>query len=150
MNALVRLSVFSVFMHLPDSRLKEILLDGHYIAEEDAIAADRYARQRHTSITDFLYTRGLITEGLLGQAIAEYYQLPFADLHAFPPTREQVLRIPEALARTYRMVLFRDERNKIVVATDELDHQANVKAALKKLFAERPFRSHTRPQANWI
>ncbi len=93
-------------MNLDKLNLKEILLNGAYVTTGDIRRAEDFAKSRHTTFIDYLLTEGLITRDLLGQAIAEHFAVPYADLSSNQPTAEQVLKIPESIAKKYRVVLF--------------------------------------------
>jgi len=122
-------------MHLDNRQIKEILTSGNYVEPEDLAAAEKYSAQRHVPLTDYLFTKGLLSTDILGQAIAEYHGMTFADLSSAPPARDQVLRIPEDVAREYRAVLYKEEKKRVVVATDEPTQGAALKSVLKKTFA---------------
>lgn len=117
---------------LNEQKLLEILLHEHYITEEDAQAARTYAAGNRGSARDYLASHGIITPDLIGQAIAELYFLPYADLNSHPPTHEQVMRIPEDLARTLRVVLFGQDADKSTIATDRPNQE--LEARVQPLF----------------
>ena len=73
----------------------------------------------------------------MGQAIAESFRIPFADLTSRQPSREQVTKIPEALAKKHRIVLFEQTPEKIVLATD-IPVQQYPKAELSQIFPNIP------------
>lgn len=101
-----------------DSIIKQILLKENYISEEHAIKAKEYAKQKNSSIVEYLLNQGLITHALLGQAVAEFYKLPYADLSNNAPTSTQVLAFPEELAHKLRVVLFKWDDQSVTIATD--------------------------------
>lgn len=76
-------------------------------------------------------TEGLINKELLGQAIAEAYGVPYADLEAVPPSREQVLKIPEEIAKKYHIVYFGSSDESEIIATDN-PGQTGLKEELEK------------------
>jgi len=67
---------------------------------------------------DTLYSKGLMTKDILGQAIAEHYDVPYSDLNSQIPNRDQVMIIPEDIAKNYRVILFKNYIDGFVVATD--------------------------------
>jgi len=123
-------------MKFDDKTIKEILLKENYITEEDVKSAEDFAKTHHASFIEYLLQENLITKDLLGQAIAESFKVPYADLNSTLPTPEQVQKIPEAIAKKYRTVLFAEEKNKIVVATDNPQDQ-NLLPELEKLFSDK-------------
>src|SRR3989338_8195271 len=119
---------------LDDKAMQEILLKGNYVTEEDVKRAEDFAKTHHTSFLEYLLQENLIIKDLLGQAIAEFLTVPYADLNSTPPTAEQVQKIPEEIAKKYRAVIFSEAKGKIVIATDTPDDK-NLLPELTKLFA---------------
>ncbi|HEV7453921.1 MAG TPA: GspE/PulE family protein, partial [Candidatus Saccharimonadales bacterium] len=105
----------------------------NYISAEDSAAAEQ-AAQDSAGYIDYLIRQELLSQSLLGQALAEGYKLPFADLTAKPPTKEQVAMIPEDTARAMRIVVIRNEPQNIAMATDA--PEAIDPAQLKALFPQ--------------
>ena len=104
---------------MTDSKIRDILLSEDYISDEDIKKAEEFAASHHTSIVDYLLAENLLTKDLFGQAIAESYGVDYADLNSFQPSRDQVLKIPENLAKKYNAVLFNENDSEVVVATDD-------------------------------
>ncbi len=98
-------------------KLKEILVREAYISPEDSKAAEAVAKDS-AGYLDYLIRGELLSKTLLGQALAESFKLPFADLSAYPSSKELVAKIPEADARAQRVVIARDDESGVVVATD--------------------------------
>src|SRR3989344_6549112 len=93
-------------MNISDQKISDILLKGDYITGDDLKKADDYTKLNHVSIIDYLISEQLINFDLLGQALAEFFKVPYADLNSNIPPTEQVLKISEDIARKYRLVLF--------------------------------------------
>ena len=106
-------------LRIDNTQLKEALLAGSYVSKEDLERAEKHSHDTHVSIVDFLLAKNLLTLDVLGQAMAESLGVPHADLNAYPPSREQVLRIPERLGRGSRVVIFAQQPDSVVVATDD-------------------------------
>lgn len=119
-----------------DEVIKDILTREGYVVPEDIEKAESYAKENQTSIVDYLLNHELITKDLLGQAVAEAYGIPYADLNSNSPPREQVLRIPAAEARKLRAVLFLEHNDRVVVATDN-PTIPNLRTELEKLFSPK-------------
>lgn len=99
-------------------KIEEILLEGNYVEKDDIEKGREFAKSRKGSILDYLLKEEKITKDLLGQAFSEYFGIPYADINSKPPTREQVLKIPEKIARKRRLVIFKEDENNIILATD--------------------------------
>src|SRR3989344_86888 len=116
-----------------NTKLKEILIRGSYLSEEDLKQAEKKAEDQHADLDNVLLQGGLLTKDLLGQALAESWGVPYSDLNSNMPLREQVLEIPEKDAREYRIVLFSKKDDAITVATD-YPAQEGLKEKLVSLF----------------
>jgi type IV pilus assembly protein PilB len=114
-------------------KIKAFLVKEDYISAEDSAAAEQTARDSAGYI-DYLIRQDLLTKTLLGQALAEGYKLPFADLTAKPPTKEQVMLIAEDAARAMRIVVVRSGGGNVAVATDSPESINTVQ--LKALFPQ--------------
>lgn len=86
--------------------IQDVLLKGNYVSKEDIKKAQVWAKTNRSTVLEYLLTESIITKDLLGQAVAEHYHVPYADLNTKIPSREQVLKIPQDIATTYRVVLF--------------------------------------------
>ncbi|MFH1253106.1 MAG: GspE/PulE family protein [Candidatus Uhrbacteria bacterium] len=114
---------------------QKILVEENYLTEKDITNAEAYAKLHHADSLDFLFSEGLITKDLFGQAVAEFYKLSYADLNSHQPVKEQVLKIPEALAKNQRVILFREEKDKVTLTTDRPDQ--TISEEIKKLFPKK-------------
>jgi type IV pilus assembly protein PilB len=120
-------------MQLSDDNLKRILLSENYITEADLKQSESFAEEHGTSFIEYLMTEGILDKDLLGQAIAESFHVPYSDLNSNQPSVEQVLKIPEEIARKYRVVLFSDTggATKLKVSSSS----GNVPSGMQRLFA---------------
>ena len=97
--------------------LKAILLQGNYISEADSAAAEA-ATHDSTGYVDYLIRADVLSKTLLGQALAEGYKLPFANLGVNQLSKDDVANIPEAVGRASRVVFVKMADNIVVVASD--------------------------------
>ena len=98
-------------------KIKTLLLKENYISAEDSAAAETVAHDSAGYI-EHLIRQEILTKSLLGQALAEGYKLPFVDLSAHPPTKDQVSLIPEESGRAMRIVVTRMDDQTVTLATD--------------------------------
>lgn len=102
----------------PDVKtIKSILVKENYISEADSQAAEA-ASHDSAGYVDFLMRQQLLDKPLLGQALAESYALPFADLTVNPITKELIAKIPEDVARDLRIVFVKESDKVTAIATD--------------------------------
>jgi type II secretory ATPase GspE/PulE/Tfp pilus assembly ATPase PilB-like protein len=113
--------------------IPDILLQANYVSAEDIKKAKEASKKQHVSVVDFLLRENLVTKDLLGQAVAEFFKMPYADLNTNLPSKEQVLKIPEDIAKKRRLVLFREGDKSVIVTTDK-PQQTQLLATLKKIF----------------
>lgn len=119
-------------MKFDDKTIREILIKGNYVTEEDVKKSEDLGKSHHASFIEYLLQENLITKDLLGQAIAESFNVPYADLNSTIPAPEQVHKIPEEIAKKYRAVIFAEEKDKVVITTDDPKNK-NLLPELEKL-----------------
>lgn len=105
-------------MNISDDKIVEILVNGSYVSNDDIKKIRSKNKNTKSSLVEDLYNSNLLNKDLLGQAIAEYFNVPYSDLNSLVPEREQVLLIPEEIAKKYNVVFFRETPDQIIVSTD--------------------------------
>jgi type II secretory ATPase GspE/PulE/Tfp pilus assembly ATPase PilB-like protein len=120
-------------MKMEEKQIKEILLGQSFVSEEDMKIAEANSKRKKSSVVDELLTSGVLVPDLLGQALAEFYKVPYSDLNSNLPSREQVKKIPEGVAKKLRVVLFKEEDKEVVITTDN-PTQKTIATAVKTLF----------------
>lgn len=123
-------------MDFDNELLKKILLEGDYIEELEIKKAEDYIKEYRGSLIDYLFYKEIISKDMLGQAIADYFNIPYSDLNSKIPPKEQVLLIPEDVAKKFRAVLFSENKNKIIIATDNPDNP-DLKNTMQSLFPNK-------------
>ena len=129
--------IFIRTMAIDDQTLQEILLKQNYITADDVKRGEQYLKKNRGTLVEFLLAEDLVTKDLIGQATAESLGVPYADLNSYEPTDEQVMKIPEAVARQYRVALFREDAKQLLLTTDNPGAEG-LKEALQKLFPKPP------------
>ena len=123
-------------MKFDDATIKKILLDGNYITKEDIKNGEDYIENFRGTFLDYLISEGITTEDIIGQAIAESFNLSYSNLNVHQPSKDQVLLIPEEVAKEFRVVLFKKEDKEVVVATDD-PLKEKLKETLEKIFLNK-------------
>lgn len=103
---------------MSDEEILEILVAAQYIMAEDREEALEESNNDPHQAIRYLLKEDVITEGIMGQAIAEYMEVPFYDLGTMSPSKEEVYKIPEDIARELRIVVFQETDDVVKVATD--------------------------------
>lgn len=120
--------------NLDIKNIKEILITGNYISDEDAKKAEAIAKESNISFVDALLRDGLVNSDIVGQATAESFKVPYADLNSAAISADQVRLIPEDTAKKLRIVLFKNEDEKEVVVTTDNPLQEGLAKELQALF----------------
>lgn len=123
-------------MKIDDSKLLEILEKESYVAAEEIKKAAKFIKDHETSATDYLLTAGLVTTDLLGQAISESLDVPFADLDSRPPSSDLISRLPASFAKKYRAVLFEEDPREVTLASDDPLNK-NFQKEAKSIFSKK-------------
>ncbi len=116
--------------------VKKVLLDQHYITEEDVTRGMAYEKENKGLFLEYLLNEAIINRSTLGLAIAEFYKLAFVDLDARAPGAEEIARIPEDIAKANRLVFLKEEKDTVSVATD-MPENKNSAAVLKNVFPNK-------------
>ncbi len=124
-------------MIVDNQNIKEILIQGNYISEEDAKRAEDLAKKGVISFVDALLRDGVVNSDIVGQAIAESFKVPYADLNSAAITAEQIRIIPEEVAKRLRVVLFDNNDEKEVIITTDNPQLEGLEKELKELFKGR-------------
>lgn len=106
-------------MNLENSALKDILVKSGIVNEKDFDDAQNSANFLGKPIEEVLIFRGLITEDALAKLVSEHLGVPFIDISKHQIPDEILNKIPEKLARSYRMVPFALEGNQLKVAMED-------------------------------
>lgn len=86
-------------MSLDDVQLKKLLLDQHYLEEQDLSE-----KPIDVPLVDYVLDTQILTKSLLGQALAEHAALPYIDISRQSIDDDMLLAIPESYARGHRVV----------------------------------------------
>ncbi len=121
-------------MNIDTNNIKELLINGNYISAEDAEKAEALAKQSEISFVDALLRDGVVNSDIVGQATAEAYNVPYADLNSAAISADQIRKIPEETAKKLRVVLFDEEKEDEVIVTTDNPLQEGITAELQPLF----------------
>jgi len=116
---------------LNEKQIKEILISSGFVDPNDIKKGEKNAKAQRINLKDYLLNKGIITNDILGQALAGYYKVSYADLNSIIPARELILKIPEKIAKKYNLIAFKETQKEIIVTTDN-PKQNNIIDELKK------------------
>lgn len=112
-------------MHIAEDKLKSLLEKTGLVDEKTFNDARDEAARLGQEITDVLVGRGVLTEEYLLEALEPYFGVPIIDLKQVVIPKETLELLPEAYAKTKRVILFEyDAAKKIakVAMADPLDY----------------------------
>ncbi len=93
-------------------KIKEILLAENYISKNDLQKAEAYMQQGKGNILDYFFNNDILTKEIYGEAIAEYFNVPYLALENQKIELEALHLIPELVARSQKIIAFsKDENN---------------------------------------
>jgi type II secretory ATPase GspE/PulE/Tfp pilus assembly ATPase PilB-like protein len=125
--------------HIEINKIIELLKKNKSVADIELKRAQEVSKRTKISLLSYLLSERIITRDLLGKTFAEYYKVPYFDLNAMSPGREQVQRIPEDFAKKYHMVLVREDEKNCTISTDNPD-ESGIGDVLKKIFGRKNLR----------
>ncbi|EKE06616.1 MAG: Type II secretion system protein E [uncultured bacterium] len=91
-------------MQFTEQQLKEILLDQGYLEEKDFNNAKKYAKSHNTSLMEYFFVENVLSKDIIGQAVAEYFAVPYINLTNEKLDPNIVKLIPEIVARNKGVV----------------------------------------------
>lgn len=106
-------------MALTNTEIGDILLKQSYLSAEELKANMKKAKERKLPLLSILMEKGLLTQALFENALAEHYQLPFFDIQENPPNPELVGKLPEEVARIYSAIIIKQEGKTLTIATSD-------------------------------
>ncbi|MBI1863859.1 Flp pilus assembly complex ATPase component TadA [Candidatus Woesebacteria bacterium] len=106
-------------MKIAPDLLKKILVSSHYVSEKDFDDAYASAQDLGRDIDDVLIFRNIITEEALGKLIADHLKVPYVPISHEVIKDEILTLVPEKIARSYRIVPFGREGNKLKLAMED-------------------------------
>jgi len=105
-------------MILPNT-LREIILKSGFVSPKDFDNAVHSSEELGKPLTEVLIYRGLISEDVLGQLIAEFFQVPYVKLGNRVIPQEILTLIPEEAATKFRMITFARKDNELSLAMED-------------------------------
>lgn len=94
---------------LEEDRVKTIILERNILTPENLESAVLIAREANVPLLHYLISTRLINRTQLGLLLSKVKNTYFIDLTTLNISREQVMRIPEELARRFNAVLYAED-----------------------------------------
>jgi type II secretory ATPase GspE/PulE/Tfp pilus assembly ATPase PilB-like protein len=122
-----------------DTVLASILTDSKFISSADLTIAQNYVTSHHTNLIDYFLNQNVNSFGFLGQALAKYFDVEYADLDTYQPSREHISMIPPDIGQEYRLVVYKVKDDMIAVATDNPKRPGLPEELVKIFGADKKF-----------
>lgn len=106
-------------MNLSLDELKKIIIKSGLVKPEEFDAAVEVAHDQNKSIVAVLIERGQVLEKFLGQIIADYLKVPYADIRDQPIHSKILGQIPENFALNKRVAAFAQSDGQLEVAMED-------------------------------
>ena len=119
-----------------ESQIKSILLRKNILSANSLEDAGRIASEAGVSLLEYLISTQIINRTQLGHLLAEANDTDFIDLATVPISRDQVLKIPEEIARRYNAVLYAEDKLTAHVASDNPQNPA-LPSIIQNLFHDK-------------
>jgi type IV pilus assembly protein PilB len=94
-------------MNFNKDKIIEILVSEAYLSKEDVDEAKKAVGDSSEEVLNHLVKLELIDDGVIGQAVAEFFGVGFADIAQIQPTPDVVTLLSEDIARNFKVILFK-------------------------------------------
>ncbi|MCA9386791.1 type II/IV secretion system protein [Candidatus Dojkabacteria bacterium] len=111
-----------------------ILKKGSYITPQDAEKIEQSIKDTGVSAIEELTRLELVNKSILGQAISEYYGIPYWDLESKVPDDNLVSMLPERICDKYTAVVVSSNEKELTIALGNFEEYAELVKELKALF----------------
>ncbi|MFA6474695.1 MAG: GspE/PulE family protein [Patescibacteria group bacterium] len=116
--------------------VQSILVREDYITSQDVAKAENYAKTYNASPLEYYLSSGVLTEELLGQALAEAFNVTFVDLLTNLPDATHIQLIPKETSEALRIVVYKIDDQTVTLATDD-PTQLDINKLTNQLFPDR-------------
>lgn len=123
-------------MHLPEQKLKQILLESGLISEEIFETAKTEAARSGQTTINVLIGKGEMTEEYFAELLSQYLNVPLANLKVRTLDPKILALLPESLAKEKRVVVFEKEPGLIKVAMEDPADLETIEYLKQKLGGE--------------
>ncbi|MBI5306340.1 type II/IV secretion system protein [Candidatus Wolfebacteria bacterium] len=104
-------------MELTSSQLKILFLGSGLITSDQFDLIEKAAKEKNIPLEEYLPQSGFISDKHAGQVIANYLKVNFIDLSSEKISEEAIVLVPEAVARSQKSVVFKEDEKNIYVAS---------------------------------
>ncbi|MBI4414660.1 MAG: type II/IV secretion system protein [Candidatus Kerfeldbacteria bacterium] len=113
--------------------IQQVVLEGELLTGDQVRAAAEKAREQHVRLEQYVADNKLVTEGLLYEAIAAYYHLPYVDLRNQTIRRDILQLLPESMVQVHQILPFEQTPSEIKVANTNPNDLLAIEFVRRKL-----------------
>lgn len=106
-------------MRLPDKTIREIVEKSGFVDKSKLAEVEKSARELNKPLTEALVFKGLLSEEVLGQLIAEHFKVPHASLKKKKISEKLLALVPETTARIFRVVPVELKKNVLKLGMED-------------------------------
>lgn len=104
-------------MLVSDETLLKLIKEGEYLSPDEIELSVATAAGDKTTLYDAILEKDLLSDENLGQIVADYLHFPFVTLSRVTISPENLMAIPEEVARINKVIVFEETKDIIKVAT---------------------------------
>lgn len=101
---------------ISNQELEKIILKSKILAETEFKKIGEQIGGKKVNLAEYLVNKNFISENLLYETIANYYNLPFIDLKNKIVRRDILVTIPEPIVQSHQIVAFEDDEKSLKIA----------------------------------
>ncbi|MFO7807404.1 MAG: ATPase, T2SS/T4P/T4SS family [Candidatus Moraniibacteriota bacterium] len=124
---------------MKNEKIKDILIKTGYLEKKELKDIEKEVEKEGADLIGYLIDNDYISREIIGQAVAENYDIPFVDLSGHVLTKEKKELIPREAAEKFRAVVVKKDKYRHLVATDNPE-DAKIKISLAELLGSRNFK----------
>jgi len=123
-------------MPLEEEKILDLLVSQNYISQEDGENAKDYVKTQGGSFLDYLFVEGILSKEMFGEAMGEYYRVPYAYFDKVDIDVDVVKMIPELVAFTRKSIPFGISEEGVKIGMMEPDDM-EARQIFEKKFGQR-------------
>lgn len=106
-------------MRLSDKTIKQIVEQSEFVDKDKLKEAIKTSQELRKPLSEILIFKGLLSEEVLGQLVADYFEAPFISLKKKTISKEVLSQVPETTARIFRVIPVEIRGDKIKLGMED-------------------------------
>lgn len=105
-------------MNIPDADLHTLIVQTHLISDTELVALEEFAKKTHSTLSEALTQKNIVTDEHLGKIYAEYANIPFVNLSSITIPNDVYRIVPDKFAKLHKLIPFSRAADGIKVAME--------------------------------